>query len=282
MLVRVRGSSVNGFDLSVAHGMLIGMMEHRYRVVLGKDFAGTVEAVGAGVDGFAAGDPVFGVVMKPHLGDGGLGELVTTPAGFLARIPAEVDPAVAGVLGLAGTAAADAVDAINPSQGETVLVAGATGRAGAIAIQLLRSRGATVIATAATEDERALVTGLGAHSTVDHRGDLAAVVRSVQPDGVDAALHLAGDGRTLAALLRRGGRMASTLGFSAEQTNRDDLTVTPIMANPSTATLDKLAAAVADGTVQVPVQRTYHLADAPQAFSDFAAGTLGKLAVTIN
>ena len=76
--------------------------------------------------------------------------------------------------------------------------------------------------------------------------------------------------------------MASTLGFSAEQTDRDDLTVTPIMANPSTATLDKLAAAVADGTVHVPVQRTYHLADAPQAFSDFAAGTLGKLAITIN
>ncbi len=138
VLVRVRGSSVNGFDLSVAHGMLIGMMEHRYPVVLGKDFAGTVEAVGAGVDGFAAGDPVFGVVMKPHLGDGGLGELVTTPAAFLARIPAEVDPAVAGVLGLAGTAAVDAVDAINPSQGETVLVAGATGGVGVIAVQLLR------------------------------------------------------------------------------------------------------------------------------------------------
>lgn len=282
VLVRARASSVNGFDLSVAHGRLIGMMEHRYPVVLGKDFAGTVEAVGAGVDGFAAGDTVFGVVMKPYLGDGALGELVTTPAAFLARVPAEVDLVVAGVLGLAGTAAADAVGAIDPSQGETVLVAGATGGVGAIAIQLLRARGATVIATAATEDERAFVTGLGAHSTVDHSSDLAAALRSVQPDGVDAALHLAGDGGALAGLLRRGGRMASTLGFSADQTDRDDVTVTPIMANPSTATLQKLSAAVGDGTVQVPVQRTYHLADAPQAFSDFAAGTLGKLAITIN
>ena len=104
---------------------------------------------------------------------------------------------------------------------------------------------------------------------------------ALQPDGVDAALHLAGDGGALAALLRRGGRMASTLGFSAEQVDRDDLTVIPHHGQPLTATLDKLAAAVANGTVQVPVQRTYHLADAPQAFSDFAAGTLGKLAITI-
>jgi NADPH:quinone reductase-like Zn-dependent oxidoreductase len=235
LLVRVRASSLNGFDLSVAHGKVIGMMEHRYPVVLGKDFAGTVEAVGAGVDGFATGDPVFGVVIKPYLGDGGLGELVATPAAFLARVPAGVDLVVAGALGLAGTAAADAVDAINPNKGETVLVAGATGGVGAIAIQLLRARGATVIATAASADERALVTGLGAHSTVDHSGDLALAVRSAHRDGVDAALHLAGDGGTLAALVRRGGRMASALGFSAEQADRHDLTVAPIMANPSTA-----------------------------------------------
>src|SRR5215207_2629657 len=79
VLVKVQASSVNGFDTSVAAGYLAGMMEHRYPVVLGKDFAGTVEAVGAGVTRFNVGDAVFGVVTKPFLGDGGFGEYVTVP-----------------------------------------------------------------------------------------------------------------------------------------------------------------------------------------------------------
>ena len=162
VLVRVRASSLNGFDVSVAHGYLHGMMEHRFPVVLGKDFAGTVEATGPGVDGLAAG------------------------------------------------------------------------------------------------------------------------LRSLRPEGVDAAVHLAGDGMGLAAACRPGGRLASTVGLTAEQVGRDDLTVTAVMANPATSTLDRLAAAVADGTVRVPIQRTYSLQGAPQAFADFEAGTLGKLAVTID
>lgn len=219
-MVRVQASPINGFDLSVAQGRLVGMMEHRYPVMLGKDLAGSVEALGAGVDSLTVGDRVFGVVMKPYLGDGSPGELVATPSAFLAKVPDAVDLTVAGALGLAGTAASDAVDAIEAGAGHTVLVAGATGGVGAIAVQLLRALGATVIATAATEDGRALVTRLGAHHSVDHRGDLAAAVRSVQPDGVDAALHLAGDSTTIAELVRPGGRVASTLGFNAEQADR--------------------------------------------------------------
>src|SRR5437763_14221105 len=80
ILVRVTDSSINGFDLSVAKGYLKGMMEHRFPVVLGKDFAGTVEATGPGVDNFTIGDAVFGVIMKPELGDGGFAERIATPA----------------------------------------------------------------------------------------------------------------------------------------------------------------------------------------------------------
>ena len=74
VLVRVRASSLNGFDAAVAAGMLQGAMEHRFPVVLGKDFAGTVDAVGDGAARFAVGDEVFGVVMKPVVGDGAFGE----------------------------------------------------------------------------------------------------------------------------------------------------------------------------------------------------------------
>jgi CBS domain-containing protein len=70
VLVRVTASSVNGFDLAVAGGHRNGLMEHHCPVVLGKDFAGTVEAAGPGVQSLRPADTVFGVVMKAALGDG--------------------------------------------------------------------------------------------------------------------------------------------------------------------------------------------------------------------
>jgi NADPH:quinone reductase-like Zn-dependent oxidoreductase len=279
VLVRVRASSVNGFDLSVARGHVAGMMEHRYPVVLGKDFAGTVEAVDEGVTRFAVGDAVFGVVTKPYLGDGGFGQYVTVPEEIgIAKLPEGVDPVAAGALGLAGTAAVDALDAAAPQSGETVLVSGATGGVGAIAVQLATAAGARVIATARPGQEADFVRGLGAHEVVDHTGDLPAQVRQVAPEGVDVIVHLAGDGATLAALLTEKGRIASTVGFGPDQHPAAAF----IMANPAPGTLDRLAGEVAAGRLTVPVGRTYRLTDVPAAFGDFAGGTLGKLGITVD
>jgi len=278
LLVRVGTSSVNGFDLSVANGYLQGMMEHRFPVVLGKDFAGTVEATGPRVDGFAAGDRVFGVVMKPYLGDGGFGEYVATPAAFATKVPAGVDLSVAGALGLAGTAAINAVDAIASRSGETVLILGATGGVGAIAIQLVSATGASVIATATPGAASEFVRDLGAVHVVDHTGDLAAQVRALEPGGVAAILHLAGDATELVDLLGPGGRLVSTLGFGPEQHPG----ATAVMANPDAATLDRLAAEVAAGRLRVPISESYPLAEAPQALAAFGRGTLGKLAVVVS
>jgi NADPH:quinone reductase len=282
ILVRVTSSSINGFDLSVANGRLKGMMEHRFPVVLGKDFAGTVEAVGAGVDGFVEGDTVFGVLMKRELGDGSFAERIATPTAFAAKVADGLDAATAGALGLAGTAAHDAVKAVEPKHGETVLVSGATGGVGILAVQLLKARGAHVIATAGTDDEIALVRNHGADDVLDYRGDLAAAVRDKHPHSLGAVLHFAGDGAALAALLTPGGRIASTLGLTPEQLGRDDVTLASIMASPATATLAELADAAATGIIRVPIMRTYRLEDVPQGLADFAAGTLGKLAVQIH
>jgi NADPH:quinone reductase-like Zn-dependent oxidoreductase len=278
VLVRVRASSVNGFDTAVAAGYLTGMMEHRYPVVLGKDFAGTVAAVGAGVTRFAVGDAVFGVVTKPFLGDGGFGEYVTvTDQIGITALPENVDMAVAGVVGLAGTAAVDALAVLAPQAGETVLISGATGGVGAIAIQYAAAAGARVIATARPGAEAEFVRGLGAAHVADRTGDLPAQVRAISPEGVEAVLHLAGDGAALAALLTDKGRLASTLGLGAEQ----HPAATSVMAVPTAATLDRLAADLAAGRLTVPVARSYPLAEVPAAFGDFAGGTLGKIAVTI-
>ncbi|MFI8170840.1 NADP-dependent oxidoreductase [Streptomyces sp. NPDC085931] len=283
LLVRVAVSSVNGFDLSVTSGRLQGMMEHRFPLVVGMDFAGTVEALGEGVEGFAPGDAVFGVAMKPYLGGGALAEYVTVNAAYgLARIPDGLDVKDAGALGLAGTAALNSVDAVAPEKGETVLVSGATGGVGALAVQLAAARGARVIATARPGEEADFVTGLtdADVAVVDFTGDLVAQVRALAPGGVDSVLHLAGDGATLAGLLRPGGRLASTLGLTQDAVEGIDVTVHSIMADPNPQTLMTLADQAATGALRVPVNATFPLEQAPEAFDAFRNGTLGKITVT--
>lgn len=278
VLVRVQASSVNGFDLSVVAGRLAGTMEHRFPVGLGKDFAGTVEAVGDGVTRFKPGDAVFGVVTKPYLGDGGFGEYVTVLEEIsIAALPAGVEVAAAGALGLAGTAAVDSLAAVSPQAGETVLVSGATGGVGAIAVQYAAAAGARVIATARPGGEVDFVRGLGASEVVDYTGDVAAQVRALSPDGVDVVLHFAGDGAELAGLLTEKGRLASTLGYGADQ----HPAATFVYANPTAETLDRVAADVAAGRLSVPVKRTYRLAEVPAALDEFAAGTCGKIGIVV-
>jgi NADPH:quinone reductase-like Zn-dependent oxidoreductase len=166
ILVRVRASSVNGFDVAVAAGYLKGLMAYRFPVVLGKDFAGTVEATGPNVSHVAVGDAVFGVVMKPVLGDGAFAEYVPVPEDFgVARLPAGLELATAGALGLASTAAWQAVEAVAPAAHETVLVSGATGGVGASAVQFAAARGVRVLATARPGEEADFVRALGASYT---------------------------------------------------------------------------------------------------------------------
>lgn len=278
VLVRVGASSVNGFDLGVLGGFLQGIYEYEFPVVIGKDFAGMVAAVGEGVTSVAVGEEVFGVVMRPTLGQGGFAEYVVVPEGYgIAAIPAGLKQTQAGALGLAGTASLNAVDAVAPAEGETVLISGATGGVGAYAIQLAAARGATVIATAKPGPESEFVTALGAAHVVDH-ADLAAGVRAIAPGGVHSALHLAGDGAEVAGLLVEGGRFASTLHFTP---SAGDVKATVVMADPSAATLSHLAAEVVAGRLQVPVAGVYTLEAAGQAIAAFTAGTLGKIGVTV-
>ena len=274
--VRVRAASVNGFDLAVAGGMQAGVMEHRFPVVLGKDFAGTVDAVGEGVDRYALGDRVFGVVTKPYLGDGSFGEYVTVPASVgIAHLPEQIDFVQGAAIGLAGVAAAMAVDAAQLRPGHTVLIAGATGGVGNQAVQYAARAGATVLATARAGAEQTLVSKLGAGEVFDYTGDLSSALRARYPDGVDAVLHLAGDPVPLLALVRPGGRLVSTLVMTADQLPADDVTVVPVYTNPDAATLDRCAQHALSGGRTV-VQATFPLEQTAQALELFAGGTLER------
>jgi NADPH:quinone reductase len=282
LLVHVQASSLNGFDLAVASGMIKDLMPHAFPLVLGRDFAGVVEALGPDVSQFSIGDVVFGVLLKPVLQDGAFGEYITVPETFgVTKAPAGLDVPLAGALGLAGVAALMSVEAVAPTEGETVLISGATGGVGAYAIQLVCARGAEAIATAKPGQEEGFVRDLGATQTVDYGADVTDGVRGLRPEGVDAVIHLAGGARRLVDALKPGGRYASTLLFSPEMSAGWPVNVTSITASPDGARLAYLAQAVVAQRLRVPIQRSYALEMIPQAFADFAAGTCGKLAVTI-
>jgi NADPH:quinone reductase-like Zn-dependent oxidoreductase len=280
--VKVSGSSLNGFDIALVRGFFNGILPHRFPVVLGRDFAGTVDAVGADVSAFAVGQNVFGVVLTYPLSAGGFGEYLVMPADHsIAPVPDGIDLATAGAIGLAGSAALAALDAVRLAPGDTVLVSGATGGVGAFVLQLAAAAGATAIATAAPGAETSHVRRLGAAHVVDRTTDLATQVRAVAPEGVDAALHFAGDPATLADLVTDGGRFASLLVMDADPFSSRGITATAVAAAPNPSALTGLAVDIAAGRLSVPIQRSYPLTDVPEAFADFAAGTVGKLAVRV-
>jgi NADPH:quinone reductase len=278
--VRIRAASVNGFDLAVAAGYTKDYMEHRFPLVLGKDFAGEVDAIGAGVTDYAVGDRVFGTVTKPYLGDGSFAEYVTVPTAVgLAPLPETISFTDAAALGLAGAAAHGIIDGAALEPGHTVLVIGATGGVGHQVVQLAARAGARVIATAHSDAERELVTRLGAHATVDQTGDLSSQVHETAPDGVDAVAHLAGD-QSSVELVRDGGRFVSTLVQSPDQVPTQTATMIPVFANPTREVLDQCAQSLASGDTTVTVQQVFPLDQLQAAFNTFGQGTLGKVVIT--
>src|SRR5436309_6188893 len=280
LVVRVRASSVNPVDNAIAAGMLREMVAHDFPIVLGRDYAGSVEAIGADVDGYAVGDEVFGFLLhaNPTVHEGSWAELIAlTPEMQVAPKPASLDLAAAGVAPLAGIAALAAVDALAVSEGETVLIVGATGGVGSIAVQLAARAGATIIAPALPEDTDYL-RKLGVTEHLDRDVDVVAEVRDRHPDGVDALLDLvsyapgAFDGA-----LRDGARVASSNGAAGEGPGR-----TNVMAVPSEDNLRRLAALLDDGTLQVHIHDTFEFDRATDALQALATEHVrGKLAISV-
>jgi NADPH:quinone reductase-like Zn-dependent oxidoreductase len=282
VLIEVEAASVNGFDLSVAAGYVWDMLPHEFPVVLGRDFVGTVLAVGDGVDNVAVRDRVAGVIPGMDLGPrtGAFAEQVAVAASAVTRVPDGMEAHEAAVIGLAGVAAHDALDALDVQPGDTVLISGATGGVGSVALQLARTAGATVIATARPGQEDEYVLSLGATHAVDYTRDLASAVREHAPDGVDKALHAAGDAATLGQLVRPGGTVATTLGATPEQLGRDDVTVAGIMAAVTADKLARLLAQVDAGDLRVNIEARVPFNRPEEALALFRDGTLGKVLVT--
>jgi NADPH2:quinone reductase len=281
VLVRVKSSSANPVDNSIAVGMLKQMgVEYHFPVTIGRDYAGVVEAVGSEVSEYAVGDEVFGFLLhaNPAAHDGSWTELIAVPEDIsIAKAPSGVDIAAAGAAPLAGVTAMTAIDALELSAGDTVLIVGATGGVGSFAVQLAARAGATVVAPALPEDEEYL-RGLGVSDVLPREGDLATATRESYPDGFDAVLDLVNYGPGVpASLVKDGGRVASPTGAAGEGPGR-----TMVMAAPTPENLQRLAGFLSDGTLRVPVQETYDLAHAPDALTALVGThTRGKLAIRI-
>ena len=212
VLVRVRAAGVNAMDPVYRAGWFKDYMEHRLPLTPGIDYAGTVEAVGPGVDNPSVGDEVFGVVGKPYAGEGSFAEYVTVAAALANRRPDALPVEQAAALTQAGTTALSVVDALGASAGDTVAVIGAGGGVGAFVVQLAAQRGLRVIAVT-HGDQADNARALGAAEVIDYTvGDIADQLRALAPDGLAAVadlFHDAAGAASLAGLVRPGGAIAS-------------------------------------------------------------------------
>jgi NADPH:quinone reductase len=277
LLVRVHASSVNPVDVFIAAGALKDMLEHDFPVTVGRDFAGVVEQVGAGVSRHEIGDEVFGFVLhaNPAVHAGSWAERIAIAEDNVAAKPQSLDFALAGAAPLAALTAIAALDALAPAAGETVLVVGASGGVGSFFVQLAADAGAVVIAPALAEDHDYLL-GLGVSEVVDRNGDLGAAVRERHPDGVDAILDVVFQAPDT-SILKDGGRLASPLGAAGEGPGRFN-----VMAQSTSANLQRLAGLLDARTLRVPIQHSYGLDHAGEALQALpATHTQGKLGLTI-
>ncbi|MFF7939523.1 NADP-dependent oxidoreductase [Nocardia gamkensis] len=249
VLVRVAATSVNAADWKVRAGLLGKLGDPP--LTLGLDVAGVVEELGAGVDRFAIGAPVYGMVFG-----GANAEYVVAQAHTLAAAPRNIDLVHAAALPTAALTAWQALAALGA--GECVLVHAAAGGVGHLAVQIARHRGAHVIGTARAVNHEYL-RGLGADEVIDYTAvDFGAAVRDV-----DFVLDLVGGayGSRSLPVLRPDGRLIDTQGSDAEADPRYER----FYVEPSAVSLREITTMVERGHLRATIDQVLPLSDAAKA-----------------
>ena len=257
----------------------------QFPLVLGTDGAGIIAAVGPRVRRFQPGDLVYSYSFDNPKG-GFYAEYVAVAADKVGRVPAGLDLLHAGAIPTTGLTALQGVDdALHLRKGEAVIIHGASGGVGTLAVQFAKLRGAQVLATASGKDGVALALRLGADAAVDGKHeDIAAEVRRFAPGGIDAVLALAG-GTALERCLstvRRGGRVAYPNGVEPEPRPREGLKIISYDAVPGVREFERLGRAVEAAELEVPIAACYPLAEAAAAHERLARGhVLGKIVLRV-
>ncbi|MCX4746155.1 NADP-dependent oxidoreductase [Kitasatospora sp. NBC_01287] len=263
VLIRVHAAGVNAIDWATRIGQGVGIGV--FPAVLGWDLSGTVAALGPGATRFAVGDQVFGMPRFPRLA-GAYAQYAVAPEGELAQLPAGLEHnAAAGAPMVTLTAWESLVDHAQLTSGQRVLVSGAAGGVGHVAVQLAKALGAEVIGTASAANHEFL-RELGADQVVDYgSGRVADAVKDV-----DVVLDPRGgaDFAELAQVLRPGGIIVTLKG---QQAGYQELLAARgvrggyTYVSPNGAALGEIATLLGDGSLRIAVERVFPLAQAAEA-----------------
>jgi NADPH:quinone reductase-like Zn-dependent oxidoreductase len=277
VLVRVKAAGVNPADAVLRDGAGDSIYEAIFPVVPGWDLAGVVEEAGLGAPEFQPGDEVIGYVRGQILRYGTYAEKVAADVHTLVRKPRNLTWAQAAGLPLAGLTAYQAVvRALKVTAGETLLVHGAAGGVGSLAVQIAAARGARVIGTA-SEANHAYLASLGAEPVL-YGDTLVERVRAIAPDGVDAVFDVAGRGSlaTTGQVGRPSVRTASVAEFSHPG-------VIPVFARLNGGDLTALVELAEARKLTVRVADTYPLERAADAQRALATGHApGKIILEVS
>lgn len=275
VLVRVVVAGVNPGEAGIRRGVYADVWPAVFPEGQGNDFAGWVAAVGDGVDAFAVGDEVIGYLPRAAQAD-----YVVSPADALTPKPTTVSWEAAAPLSAVGVTAWAAVQAVHPAPGETVVVAGAAGGVGSLAVQLARLLGATVIGTAGPHNADFL-RSLGV-VPVEHGPGLEERLRAAAPRGIDAYIDTFGQGNVA---------MAIGLGVSPDRINTiaDGRAVARYGVHSdaqekafSPAVVAELARFVAQGLLTVPISAVYPLEQVRDAYRQVETRhTRGKIVLIL-
>ncbi len=281
VLVRLDAAGIGVWDPYIRSGEL-KLGSDRFPQVIGNDGAGEVVAAGDDVRRFRVGDRVYAYSFS----GGFYAEYVALDEDALAPIPQGLSTEEAGVLGADGvTALRGLEDQLHLSAGQSLMIYGASGGIGHLAVQLAKRMGARVLAVASGPDGVELVRKLGADAAVDGKhDDVAKAARDFAPDGLDAALVLvSGDGlRPALATMKKGGRIAHPNGVEPAPKGPKDVNVLAYDGEPSREVLERLNRLIAAGPFHVEIGREYRLEDAARAHQEIGQHHLGKLALRIH
>jgi len=300
VLVRVHAASLNPPDLYLRDGYRALPPEWRpspdFPLILGTDISGVVAAVGEGVSDFSVGDEVFSMVRFPHdlmTGSNAYADYVKVPASDLAMKPAGIDHIQAAAAPMSLLTAWQFLvelghNAPNPFQdfphapitleGKTVLVNGAGGGVGHLAVQVAKWKGARVIAVASGKHETVL-RDLGADAFIDYTRK---AVETVAAD-VDLVIDAVGGSNMerFLTVIRKNGvlYLVNPLGFSGrEEAARRGITVSTTQVRSNGAQLAEAGRLLDDGTIRVVIDSEFPLSEASAAHARASEGGIrGKI-----
>lgn len=279
MLVKVYAAALNPVDRFTRAGYLQGMGDFPLPLTLGLDFSGVVEAIGAGVTDAAVGDEVYG--FSRMMRQGAYAEYVVVDADEIAPKPASIDHVTAAAVPLAAITAWQGLFDIGGLQaGQTVLIHGAGGGVGTLAVQLAAAKGARVLGTAAP-DKLDLVRELGVTEAIDYT---ATRFEDTARD-VDLVFDTVGgdvQARSL-AVLKPGGILVTSAGQpAADAATALNVRASGMTARANPAQLAEIARMIDAGTVKPIVTTVLPLAAARQAHELLEAGhTRGKIVLQV-